>query len=49
MIAEGIVDPLRVVRAALNAAASAAATTLLKCECVIGYDAANTPQQIPGR
>ena len=39
MIAHGIVDPLRVVRAALNAAVSAAATTLLRCECVIGFDA----------
>jgi chaperonin GroEL len=38
MIAAGIVDPLRVVRAALNAATSAAATTLLKCEAVIAHD-----------
>lgn len=38
MIAEGIVDPLRVVRAALNAAGSVAATTLLKTECVLGHD-----------
>jgi len=48
MIEEGIVDPLRVVRAGLNAAVSAAATTLLRTEAVIGYDAENTPQQIPG-
>jgi chaperonin GroEL len=38
MVAAGIVDPLRVVRAALNAATSAAATTLLKCEAVIGHE-----------
>lgn len=48
MIAAGIVDPLRVVRAALNAAASAAAVCLLT-EVVIGYDAANTPPQLPNR
>lgn len=36
MIRDGIVDPLRVVRCALNAATSAAAT-LLKTECVIGH------------
>lgn len=47
MISTGIVDPLRVVRAALNAAASNAATVLLKTECVIAHDAANTPQQLP--
>lgn len=37
MIAAGIVDPLRVVRTSLNAAASAAATTLLKTEAVLGH------------
>lgn len=41
MIADGIVDPLRVVRAALNAAA-AAAGVLLKCECLI----ADEPQDV---
>lgn len=49
MIATGIVDPLRVVRAALNAAASAAGSILLKTEAVIAHDAANTAPQIPGR
>ena len=49
MIAAGIVDPLRVVRCSLNAAASAACV-MLKTECVIGHDAANTPAQpYPGR
>jgi chaperonin GroEL len=38
MIAAGIVDPLRVVRAALNAGTSAAATILLKCEAVIAHE-----------
>ena len=37
MIACGIVDPLRVVRAALNAAA-AAASILIKCECLIAEE-----------
>jgi chaperonin GroEL len=41
MIAAGIVDPLRVVRSALNAACSAAAV-LLKCECLIAED----PQEV---
>jgi chaperonin GroEL len=48
MIGSGIVDPLRVVRAALNAAASAACV-LLKCECVLAHDAANTPAELPAR
>jgi chaperonin GroEL len=41
MIVRGIVDPLRVVRSALNAACSAAAV-LLKCECLIAED----PQEV---
>jgi len=49
MIAAGIVDPLRSVRAALNAAASAAGSVLLKTEAVIAHDAANTAPQLPGR
>jgi chaperonin GroEL len=44
MIAAGIVDPLRVVRAALNAAASAACI-LLKTECVIAQDETTRPGQ----
>lgn len=49
MIAAGIVDPLRVVRSALNAA-GACAQTLLKTQAVIAHDpAANPPQPYPGR
>lgn len=45
MIAAGIVDPLRVVRASLNAAASAACI-LLKTEAVIAQDPATQPQGV---
>lgn len=49
MIAAGIVDPLRVVRAALNAAASAAGSILLKTECVIAHDPDSAQAAYPGR
>ena len=48
MIAAGIVDPLRVVRASLNAAASAA-SILLKTECLIADEPGYVPPQLPRR
>jgi chaperonin GroEL len=48
MIGAGIVDPLRVVRSSLNAAA-ACAMTLLRTECCIAHDPANNPAPQMGR